>query len=331
MKHTNGIDVDKTVTVSMPKVNRDKWKPLDGTFAPPAINAWNAALRGVDRSNARLSSKPSKEIYGYRFPDPGLIAYAEHRLDRYVINWLHIRVAVQHRVYLGIDNVPTQIPVGCSNEEWRSILNSSYGQLDFTEEHHQSGTHLPAASSRRDANSSDNRRELIRAMFGVYPSNEYVTQASWGEHVIMCGKVALLDPTILREIVWDLCEHNFRADLLALDRLLAPAKWGSDYVSRDELLKSVFADGESYICTSVPSEARGIASSDWRERREFIGKLALVMGSWPSAPADIGHYDEASRTEVSFARIERIVALFFCQTIFDQFGRPAIVPHRIRY
>lgn len=316
----------------MQKISRDKWKPLDGTFAPPAINAWVVALRGVDRDKSRLSSKPSKEIHGYRFPEPGLIAYAESRLDRYVINWLHLRVAVQHRVFFGVESNPSQVPVGCSNEDWRSILNASYGQLDFTEdlEHHSKPEirrHVPA--SRHDASSSDSRRELIRSMFGVYPSEEPVTQVLWRDNIIKCGQVAFLDPVILREVVWDLCEQNFRADLLALDRILASSAWTNDQNSRDRLLKSVFPGGESYICTSIPTQSRGIASYDWRERRAFVGNLASAMLSWPGAPQKLGQYSEYTRTEVGFASMERLIALFYCQTIFDNFGRPAIVPCRI--
>lgn len=314
------------------KISRDKWIPLDGTFAPLAISAWTTALANVDRDKSRLSTKPTKEIHGYRFPEPGLIAYAEQRLDRYVINWLHLRAAVQHRVYLHIDSDPSQIPVGCSNEDWRAILNASYGELDFTIEDGQSNlseiSHHPP-SSRRDAASSDNRRELIKGMFGVYPSDSPVTQVSWREQIIRSGQVALLNPVILQEIVWDLCEHNFRADLVALDRLLVPQAWTTDSMSRDRLLKSVFPGGDSYICTSIPATACGIASLDWRERRCFIGNLASLMVLWPGAPSELGEYRERTQTEVSFFRVERLITLFYCQTVFDRFGRPAILPYRI--
>lgn len=318
----------------MQKTSRDKWKPLDGTFAPPPIISWTTALSNVDRSKSRMSSKPSKEIYGYRFPDPGLIVYAENRLDRYLINWLHIRVAVQHRVYFAVDGDPLQIPVGCSNEQWRSILNSSYGHLDFTDEQHREQRTVIRStipSSRRDAASSDSRRELVRAMFGEYPTEESVSQVQWREHVIKSGEVTLLNPMIVQEIVWDLCEHNFRADFLALDRLLAQKLWANDAISRDRLLRSVFPGSGSYICTDTPTDNRGIASLDWRERREFIGNLATVMISWPHAPLDLSGYQERTRSEISFAHFERAVALFFCQNVFDNFGRPAILPCRVRY
>lgn len=320
--------------VSIQKVSRDKWKPLDGTLAPPSIDAWTYALAHVDRSKTRLSSKPSKNIYGYRFPEPGLIAYAENRLDRYTINGLHLRVAVQHRVYIGVDSNPTQVPIGCSNDEWRTILNSSYGQLDFAEEHdnrRQVEIHRSGSSSRRDTSSQDSRRELVKAMFGAYPSAESVTQVTWRNHTIQSGQVALLNPAILREIVWDLSEHNFRADLLALDRILAPGPWANDRISRDCLLKSVFPGGDSYLCNSVPDEPRGIASTDWTERREFFGRLASAMSSWPSAPPELSSYSEVTQSEKSFSHTERRIALFFCQTVFDQFGRPAIIPCRIRF
>lgn len=158
----------------------------------------------------------------------------------------------------------------------------------------------------------------------------------WQEHSIAPAAMEeTLTDEIITEILWDLFEHNFCFELLALDRALVPDQWASmKFLDRDALLRTVFFDcdeqpGGAYVVERLPLYNCGLAADDWLARRLFVDNLRVIMLLWPNAthslPCGPLEYDENE-----FLRQEQSIAAFYCQSFFNVFGRAAIVPHGLR-
>ncbi|KIK53446.1 hypothetical protein GYMLUDRAFT_118524, partial [Collybiopsis luxurians FD-317 M1] len=118
--------------------------------------------------------------------------------------WLRIRDIV---LFLLSDVNCT--PFCLSNKEWRTLLQVC------------SGHELNEGDGSRNASHRRNVREhfktaLEKSQVQLDVNNLFGKTPTWkGSEVI-----GLLDPDTAREILWELCELNFRSDVLALDRHL---------------------------------------------------------------------------------------------------------------
>jgi len=61
-----------------------------------------------------------------------------------------------------------------------------------------------------------------------------------------------LDLNVVREIIWELFEHNFPVELQALDMAAAPSEWHDARLRQDVVRRSLVAMGSSLLerCTS---------------------------------------------------------------------------------
>ncbi|KII96216.1 hypothetical protein PLICRDRAFT_170784 [Plicaturopsis crispa FD-325 SS-3] len=139
---------------------------------------------------------------------------------------------------------------------------------------------------------------------------------------------------IMREVVWDACEHSFRFELRALDRLAGEVEWDGNPVGRDRMVAAVF--GGSYTVDSVPNFNIGLLSDDMLIRMRSMEALRKIMKAWPDHPYEVKHLTYTEGMAEAFEkgqgldllrRCEKALAEFYCQTFYNWFGRPAIVPH----
>jgi hypothetical protein len=145
------------------------------------------------------------------------------------------------------------------------------------------------------------------------------------------SRILNLDPNVVREIIWELFEHNFRYELQALDMAAAPSEW-HDARLRQDAVRSVFGrDGKFIIWNDVlPSSNVGLQAESIHDRLSSLEQLRLLMKSWrgvPTAIRDVSLLDKVSKA--LFDEREYQIILFYCQTFFDFFGRPPVCPHRI--
>jgi len=147
----------------------------------------------------------------------------------------------------------------------------------------------------------------------------------------------MLTPTINSEIVWDLFEHNFRLELLALDRCAMAESWQvpMEAAIRDTLVRGVFPGDGGFLVGIMPTSNQGLAAERWEDHLPFVEKLRKLMSDWPGEPAGklkaIGALDSVDfiPTPYDIEKVQRVIAPLYCQTFFDFFGRAAITPHLI--
>lgn len=212
---------------------RDKWVEMVGDFLPPTVPMWSSALARVDRT--RLAAAPSKDYSGFRFPDPGLILYSHVRRERNLFNWLLVREANLRRV----DNESSSsagVPIGASNEHWRAFLGSEFS----SEELEIAASSVNGSSSRVSLTDNAKLRLAAIGIFGRPPLGHNIQAAVWRGFTIPRTTLFEHDHRLVQEIMWDLYEHSFRFDLLALDMLLAPNIWSTSRDTRAALVRSVF-------------------------------------------------------------------------------------------
>ncbi len=86
--------------------------------------------------------------------------------------------------------------------------------------------------------------------FSIWISALNPTNVYWGGDLIKTadnlveGSIELLDD-LVRDILWDLYEQNFRFELLALDKCVLPrlAMSEGERSAREDMLSSLFLDG----------------------------------------------------------------------------------------
>lgn len=314
------------------QVSRDSFTDVDAPFMPPALEVWAEAL-----SNVARSEKPAGTVrLGYTFPDANIIAGSAANDARYLVTWLSRRAACMWRQ----TNAHFSLFSQASSQDWRSFLSRTLNTpLD------SSGMPSPTAQALNNSqpekiSSAQRRKAAASKFFADMALTEMPDTVYWKEQAIATGDMKSLresvDPTITTEVLWDLFEHNFRFELLALDRLLNPAAWShvEQHEVRDALLRQVFFDdggqvGGYYLFQGVPQENQGLAADNWQTRRIFVENLWRVMRAWPRPPTfNLGLGSNV--LEAHFLRFESNVAQFYCQTFYNTFGRAANIPHRIK-
>lgn len=144
---------------------------------------------------------------------------------------------------------------------------------------------------------------------------------------------------LIQEVVWDLYEHNFRLELLALDRCVIPRDGLNEasILARDYLVSDCFPRRE-FIFADFPKKDVGLGAKNWEDRKEYVEAFRVLLSAWPGeAGRDLGHMVagrhsrpnlfEAKETDV--LNVEHIAYPFYCQTFFDYFGRAPTLPHQL--
>ena len=114
---------------------------------------------------------------------------------------------------------------------------------------------------------------------------------------------------LVKEVLWELSELNFRYELSALD----VRQTGRERLT--EILEAVGNEPDSIFQVSVGKVDMGLVSTDLETRSKRLRSLHELMRDWKD------------RVEVPAAdHLESTVASLYCQTFFDTFGRPPILP-----
>ena len=129
----------------------------------------------------------------------------------------------------------------------------------------------------------------------------------------------------VREILWELYELNFRFEFLALDLRLSQLE--SD-------VAAMFPGSEGSLARiRISSVNHGLVADDWHARLPYVVALVTCMRCWnveetPRAFKVVERECSTITKEEALA-LEEAAASFYTQQFFDNFGRAAIIPHRI--
>lgn len=289
---------------------------------PPHIEAWVAALQSVDKGSNRIRDDANK-IKGYRFPDPGLFISTSLR-NVYLATWLSARPAWMWgmtKEILPAGGGPVRVP----SQWWRDFLRRGCFPSD-------SSSHALATSKAKTTkgpSKTELRNKDVTRIFRHHMGAEMkiVDSVFWRGKQLTQGDIAQLDPVVIAEILWDLYEHNWRLELVSLDRVVMPALWWpGEAEDRDSLIRSLFHNND-YLVSQFPTSDQGLAALVWQDRAQYLKIFREIMSPWPGFPPDAGHLKLTSPSEVAF--VEKLLANFYCQTFFDFSGRAPITPHRL--
>ena len=313
-----------------PGANRNKWEDVPSDLIPPDVPLWTTALRAVDRNLARIRPDLPVQDKGYAFPDPNsLAALPPGKQAQKLCAWLSLRGATCARVFMQAGRKP---PTG-SGAIWR--LATDFNQIAMIPDHPD----YPAING--DKKSKANKlRDAVKHLFGeelLAKLRGDVETVEWHEVALQVRDHAIvdLDHKIVKEIIWELFEHNFRYEIVALDMAAAPSKWLDDEsaVARKEKISMVFGLDGKFVIWSDPFPRRntGLQANDILDRRPYLEHLREVQNAWPNVPSSLrgAGFSDVSRDRKQVEDLECDMAKFYCQTFFDYFGRPPIVPHRI--
>ncbi|KAI6038950.1 hypothetical protein EDC04DRAFT_2895685 [Pisolithus marmoratus] len=183
--------------------NAELWQDLDDPAIPPSIYAWHVALQNVTKDPKRV--RPNAPKIAYFFPHPALFVRGEssERRLRYLRNWLGSRAGWITR--LTASDVSPVIP-----RTWRAFLNTIPDQISST----FSGNKVCEAADLFGS-------ELVKVQ------RDAPSHVQFRDITLSLVDLGTIDTATKSKILWDLYEHNFQFELVALDRVLVPNKWSS--------------------------------------------------------------------------------------------------------
>ncbi|KAK0460216.1 uncharacterized protein EV420DRAFT_1535650 [Desarmillaria tabescens] len=291
----------------------DRFLELTGDYAPPAINSWfHANAVKVNRFSAKYQQRkhlPSDA--NYFFPDPHIFLDVSNRgRTAYLHMWKQISSFWKYRASC---NKPDARPL--SSEEWRDLLG------------------IPLKAS-----TESEIRKQVKIFLGPSPDSKGVSY-----HLNASDFNLPIEKKEALELVWEICEPNFRFELLSLDvraaaRSPRSQSTGDEYfqaestfrIERQTKFGWCFPDA-----FSSPQSARadyGISSTHWSRRFKRLKYLRKLMEGWADPPRrevmtirpEV--LEKESRVSVEW---EQGLVQHYVQTFYDYFGRPAILPRRL--
>ncbi|KAI6147805.1 hypothetical protein BKA82DRAFT_140203 [Pisolithus tinctorius] len=136
--------------------------------------------------------------------------------------------------------------------------------------------------------------------------------------------LATIDSATKGKILWDLYEHNFCFELVALDHLLVPALWSN--VESEQLDQIFLGDLElTMFAKPFPVKDQGLASLEPQTKLEYVERFWTLLTSWPGFPLDLGTSLPLSASPAHVWAVEKQLALFYMQSFFNNFGCLPIV------
>ena len=269
--------------------------------------AWADALLKVNRSEGRRKKKDSPHVGHYAFPDPIILVSPESPEKRYrfIAAWTRARTLFTINLHSGAS-------AAVSNNSWR----------DFLEMISTGATHRPGTKTEK-------RRQPVWDAFGLL-----IPMLQNNKHLSLWrGQELPMPPpeNIIREIVWELFELNFRSELFALDSRASTIPCTNE--DRVDLVNQCFVPTTGLYFIQIPEGNHGLVDDNWRSRRHYLLAMFRLMVAWegrkPQIFGRLSGGDAADLGKEQMKEFEESIAQFYTQTFFDYFGRAALIPHCI--
>jgi hypothetical protein len=336
------------------------WYPTHSLLAespgdvPPAIPVWAKAVDNIDQRCANLNAQTPFMSNRYAYPNPyTFLGITSQRKAIYLAAWLASRAGWTHFVHTSYS--AGGLPAA-TQTQWREWLASSTvvetqnplakvnGALLSTQDPGNGSQPVFIGSARRldseqtgkapsKALRSKARREQAMELFNLWmPDVTFPERVYWKEKELQFGDSAAMTPAVTSEILWELFEHNWRFELLALDRTIHFQEWKDEQwgLERDAQLRAVFF-GDGFLVGPVPLFDQGLAAECLKERLPYLRAFREVLKSWPGAVSEWPNVslEMGQVNEGQALALEESMVRFYCQIFFNYIGRCPITPHRI--
>ncbi|KAI5998952.1 hypothetical protein F5J12DRAFT_724715 [Pisolithus orientalis] len=139
--------------------------------------------------------------------------------------------------------------------------------------------------------------------------------------------LATINSVTKGKILWDLYEHNFHFELVALDHLLVPTLWSSVESEWLDQVHQIFPGDLELIMFAKPFPVKdqGLASLEPQTKLEYVERFWMLLASWPGFLPDLGTSLPSSASPAHVWAVEKWLALFYVQSFFNNFGHLPIV------
>jgi hypothetical protein len=315
-------------------INLAKFKVPSSPMMPAAAPAWQRALEGMSTNRRDIVEHAQrKDLKGYACLDPFVIVgqdMKEDRAARNLVCWLFVRSNWLSRTVTMDADSPVVMP---TPQHWRDFLVRVAVGAGIEV---QRGGGMRRQGARSDP-------AAMESFFGDSSLPAGPVDIRWGKELVRSaedirGGHIGISPLFAKEMVWDLFEHNFRMELLSLDRILVPRKYMSaaQRSEREAKVADVVPQG-LFVLPKLPLHDEGLAGRLWEDRMEYVEAFRVLLSTWPGSKAGVlAGMSAGMRQGSTFVsdrdRVERVEAVaypFYCQMFFEYSGRAPTVPFHL--
>ncbi|KAI6140973.1 hypothetical protein BKA82DRAFT_32700 [Pisolithus tinctorius] len=185
-------------------------------------------------------------------------------------------------------------------------------------------------SSERRQSFSGNQICEAADIFGpefVKIQHDVLSHVQFCDITIGLADLTTIDSATKGKILWDLYEHNFCFELVALDYLLVPALWSNVESEWLDQVRQIFLGDSELTMFAEPFlvKDQGLASLEPQTKLEYVERFWTLLTSWSGFPPDLGTSLPSSASLARVWAVEKWLALFYMQSFFDNFGCLPIV------
>ena len=329
-------------------------KKFDETRSPllrRADDTWIDGLRLLKNRSTwprKINHPWSAIFHGYAFPDPFYFANnyddTQDRVSKLLVVWLFVRLGWKAKLS-SASNLSTEsgkLTGTPTPQDWKDFLvkiGRGLNLIDEPTQQSQIQSGPPAAKKVKVRSSKETAAFEDQFKFHVDTSC-WPVDLYWDGGMVraqQAGFNAPLDVAILSEIVWELCENNWRTELLTLDRCIVRRESMSvvEQGERDEMVGRVFPGGQ-FMIHQMPCRDEGLGAAQWNDRMEYVEAFRELLSGWPGRAGQRlstmvaferdgpGQNHTASQAEV--VAVEAVAYPFYCATFLQYFGRAATIP-----
>ena len=290
---------------------RNKFLDSPHELAPDSIPAWRDALASLSHMQEMRLEGINQ---GYALPDPGLFLQPTNDATKatYFSTWLKLRSILLHRISRPQSNLEP-----LSNKMWRNLLS------------------IEKTSPRPETQEGKLRAQVLDILnecaLSAHSSLNFNDLSS--VPVVWCGQQIqpqqIPPSSIVKQILWELYETNFRLEFLALDSILSKSN-----EPKEE--RQIRIDGQcwsnSLVIPDIEEANKGLNSLSIYERAPYLCGLHQAMSSWSGTRPFVLQQPFPS-SELNFEKLqhaEKEIVTFYVTSFYRVFGRAAMVPHSLK-
>ena len=278
------------------QVNLEKFKEMRMDILEDASPCWVYALASVDTRTLNIVDHPDSELLrGYGLPDPlifiNLFKSDEVRFSKLLYLWLAIRagwiahITSQRQLQDGSGDVPGRFARMPLPQHWKDYLikvGRSVG-VSFP----------PATTPAETLSTSDKKRDKKRAWKEKFVAelvdvfdlpldlNGSLPDLFWQGSVVKSATASdSVSPLlhIVREIIWEIVEDNWRLEFLALDRCVLSRRGMSETEAslRDSKVATCFPSSDVLVRV-FPIWDGSLGAKESPNRLAFLNQFIAVL------------------------------------------------------
>ncbi|TEB21038.1 hypothetical protein FA13DRAFT_1800481 [Coprinellus micaceus] len=305
-------------------------QPVISPLLPRVLDPWMQAINTIDRTQFPTTLPTDR---GFAFPFISLFFQTATQMvnKSMVFRWAQLRDTMIFRVGPG---APPLLACPIPNRVWRRAL-----QLDPTT---FGSIRMDNSSSRAALEKREGVAFLDSSCQAFNAQVETLLQqpAAWRGNLYSTS--ADLDEVVVKEILWEVNELNFRHELLALDRrfYIIPDPEKPEHRNlptspkaldrHDHILDCVVPPplARAFHVVEYPQASRGLANPDVRQRVPQLNHLSRLMRGWSASFTAFDMLDPADDPATLVQR-EAELYKFYVHQFFIIFGRAPVVPRSL--